>query len=102
VSVEMHAPIVIINNYMCHCVTMKNLSEYLRSLSFRDYWNFKNPNCKIPEIEKFKYVRECGNDYIYTDGSYFYILDCNDYCLNVSHSLEEIKCDITEKKTIIM
>lgn len=82
---------------------MKNLLKYLRSLSFRDYWNSKNPNYKIPEIDKFEYVRECCNDYIYTDGNYFYVLDSNDFCLNMSNSLEEIKCDMTaEKKTIVM
>lgn len=41
--------------------------------------------------------------YIYTDGNYFYVLDSNDFCLNMSNSLEEIKCDMTaEKKTIVM
>lgn len=81
---------------------MKNLFEYLKSSSFRDYWNTKNPNYQVPDIDKFECVRECYNDYIYTDGNYFYVLDSNDNCIEMHYNLNEIKTALKEKKTIIM
>ena len=81
---------------------MKNLFEYLNSLSFRDYWNTKNPNYQVPDSDKFEYVRQYYNDYIYTDGNYFYVLDSNDTCIERHQKLDEIKTELTEKKTIVM
>lgn len=92
---------------------MKNLLEYLICLSedpsrikeiheFQQYWKRVNPNYNVPNIQQLRNVRSCDSCDIYSDNDYFYVINEHDKCIEKCRNFDEIKTEITKKKTIIM